>query len=206
MSYNKWHPKLKRGFFYVGDQQFYLFSDKITRTLSQATFYQWELPSFPISIITASIGDVVISPEDLISEDNYIRIRSTIATNDVTFEYTTQSVSSNIVIQTIVPTTLAIASAESVYYLDTIPVSGYPIIFTDGNSTPSHYEFDVNHDTGELTFHNRIPSTGMFEYEGSADDYVTIKNIDLNPINIGRGTGILGIGVDTTPNISEDLY
>jgi len=208
--YKKWHPKLKRGFFYVGDQQFYLFADKVTRTISESKFYEWTLADYPSTIIDCLVGGVVISPSDIVVDEWTVRVRSTVATAPVTLTYTTKSISYGEITQGLTTVTLDPSVATICYYLDPIPKSGYPIILTDDSvgiaDDPVHHEFSVDRDTGEITFHSTIPTTGTFEYEGSVEDYATIEEVDLNPANIGDISGLLNIGLNINPGINSELY
>ena len=58
----------------------------------------------------------------------------------------------------------------------------------------------------EPTVFAYAPRLGTFEYEGSDEKYATIEQVDLNPANNGRVTGLLSIGIDINPDIDPELY
>ena len=158
--YNLWSPKLKRGFFFVGDQQFYLFTDKQTIALLNALFFEFALDQFPASILEATCGTKTIVADDMIVDDRKVMFRNSALEDghDIILTYTVQEISGDQIIQTPQVVSLDPVDATRRFFLDPVPVSGYPIIFTDDSISPfngneyMHSEFDVDEDTGEVTF------------------------------------------------------
>lgn len=169
---DKWHPKVRTGFFYVGDSQFYLFADKKTVWLDDITWYVYDTGKPVHQITEAKYGTYDIDTQALKIEGDCILVNLSflnplrvpgydtvnVYEHEIMLSYTyvggdeelTQVEESNIVFHP--------AAAPRKYYLDPIPSSGPPIILTNFEVSSEiddeylHPQFSVDYDTGELTF------------------------------------------------------
>lgn len=161
--YDKWHPRVKTGFFYVGDQQWYLFADKQVLDMNKVTWYEFDLGVEIENIIEAKYGTQVLDPSDVVVDDTKVRVRFEVSAlahvHDFLLQYTLKAVSSGRVVQTAqTHVALPVTNAVRRIFLNPIPPEATPVIFTDtavvphSTNTSSHSIFDVDYYTGEVTF------------------------------------------------------
>jgi hypothetical protein len=183
---NKWHPKVRTGFFYVGDAQFYLFADKKTAWLDDITWYVYDT-GIPVHQITqAKYGTYDIDTECLKIEGNHILINLRFLNPRGHIGYSTVNIYEHEVMvsytyltgtdrlqQTEVENVIFHPSqADRKYYLDPIPVNGPPVILSNlelSSRVDDEYlypQFSINYETGELKFlshgHRNLLNNSLF--------------------------------------------
>jgi hypothetical protein len=57
----KWRPRMKSGYFYVQDREYYLYAKKVTQSLKDITFTKFELEFDPTSIKSLTVSGVEYS-------------------------------------------------------------------------------------------------------------------------------------------------
>ena len=162
--YTKWHPKLKTGFFYVGDQQWYLFADKLAVDMDAVSWYQYDLEEEIETVFEARYGTLQLAPSDVVVEGSTIRLRLAVGNDahadNFLVRYSVKEVASGRVVQAMRSyLELPITEATRRFFLDPVPPVGRVVIFTDLSINPhrsnldTHPEFSVDYYTGEVVFH-----------------------------------------------------
>jgi len=169
---DKWHPKVRTGYFYVGDSQFYLFADKCTVWLDDITWYIYDTGRYVNQITQAKYGTYDIDTQSLKIEGNNILVNLSFLNPQRVPGYDTVNVYEHEIMlsytyidggdtlqQTEVSDVVFHPSTSSrKYYLNPIPVSGPPVILTNFEVSSEigdeylHPQFSIDYDTGELSF------------------------------------------------------
>lgn len=182
-----WYPKLKRGYFYSNDREFYLYSKKETKTIGEIAITKLYLPSAiahnkPIDVRVAG-KKVDKTYYDLVKDQLFLLHKDLpISTGDEEIEIT-GSISNwngDSFIYSSVLYRLKINEGETRYILPDNYVNTGPVVVTDDMSYPTDSDiisnrefaisFDSYFDRSELKFanHSNKIINGQFDYASTS--------------------------------------
>jgi hypothetical protein len=207
--YRQWNPQVRRGFFHIGDRPFYMFADKVTRSLDDAAWLAYDLDDVPCAIHDATIGGLPLPESSIVLEDSTLYVRSLSMSGVLDLEYGVLVATGADIEQEPISVSLDPTGGRLEHYLDPKPTPIYPVLFKDPSGYP--VEFDVDMSTGKVqwlgtpTNTGYIPPSGTFEYEGS-DDIGPHLDVDLNTANVQRQAGILNLMSTPSRDIESELF
>lgn len=206
---NPWLPKVRRGFFHIGDRPFYLFAEKVTRDLGDSAWLGFELDDVPCTIHGASIGGSSLPESSIVLEDAVVYVKNVTMSGVLDLSYGVLVATGTDVEQNVIVTSLDLASGQLEHRLDPVPLGGYPVLFKDASGLA--VEFTVDAATGKVTWlgvpvnTGYVPGSGTFEYEGSSG-LGPLLDVDLNIANAQRQAGILNLMSVPTRDIESELF
>lgn len=214
----EWRPKIKTGFFYIRDREYYLFDTKKTRWLNDITWIR-----IPVPYVTANNGESVQPKVESVSithvptgyniPSDYVKIQGDEIHLNMSFlnpevspgyEYDPFDCSVELVysyydlvgqsmsLTSSPSSTIELSSMSNEYVLDPTPTAGAPIVLTNLNAEPSEDYMD-RHPQFSVT-------DGVLEF---LDDKIDHQNIIVE-WETGSGEYYISDDVDFNPaNNSE---
>jgi len=204
-----WLPQVRKGFFHIGDRPFYLFADKVTRTLEESSWLSFDLGDVPCAIHKAVIYSLPVPESSVVLEGSTLYVKQLDMTGTLNLSYGIFSPTGSDTEQEMVDLSLDPASGQLEQYLDPVPIGGCPVLFKDPSGLP--VEFTVDMGTGKVAWlglpdaTGYMPASGIFEYEGK-DDLGPYLDVDLNLANTQRQTGILNMMSCPSRDIESELF
>jgi hypothetical protein len=209
MMNTPWYPQVRRGFFHIGDRPFYLFADKVTKTLEESSWLSFDLGEVPCALHNVMIGGFPLPESSVNLYGSTLYVKRPDATGVINVSYGIFDATISDIEQQMVDTSFDPGSGQLEQYLDPVPTGNHPVLFKDPSGLP--VEFTVDMGTGKITWFGLptatgyIPPSGIFEYEGK-DDLGPYLDVDLNLSNAQRQAGILNLMSCPVRDIESELF